>query len=539
MYGCFNAWTKGWTVPYNGKGFYAIDKAPGEMTPEFTSNRTDSKPKLKRPRGKATIRRNIFVTPPTKQANNIYLNHSGPRAENLINDDPTSVRIEQALSRDHVRQMGSIGGRYHTRCSVPYSKITNGDRNNNLDMLADIATGREIKGNSKVKSKLTTPIEHVNDRSVEKDIMLDFFKTPERLTSLTMPDMHVPTIFDRVIDIQLVTRLIWEKVTSLEKDSKSRAFKYEDEDDVEIISKPDTVTTKKRKTSVGQPLLIFGHHLDADWSEREMFDALKPSKYYKVKEFDDWYESRYLHGSSSYVPLPIRMIGEASRDWFKPIWSSTGWLTSEHCDALINLLIIKSKRSPCWFETGWTCIESLGWQAMTASNIQLVKDRILPYVNGSYPELGGLPWHLADNIYGIGHVGSDHWVMYEISITSQTINVYDSLSRTIQWETIEDSFKNVKTNLAWLCEEGGVWEKLKVDVHKRQVWNLVSIPHLPQQSNGSDCGIMAMKFLECKVSGRHLGLLELDMCGEYRMSYCAELYHLGVHCASGVDTTLE
>ncbi|KAH6797751.1 hypothetical protein C2S52_022305 [Perilla frutescens var. hirtella] len=91
-----------------------MDKAPGEMTPEFTSNRTDNKSKLKHPRGKATLRFNIFITPPNKQANNISLNHSGPHIEDLNNDDLTSVKLEQALSRDHVRQMGSTGGRYQT-----------------------------------------------------------------------------------------------------------------------------------------------------------------------------------------------------------------------------------------------------------------------------------------------------------------------------------------------------------------------------------------------------------------------------------------
>ncbi|KAH6780939.1 hypothetical protein C2S52_012176, partial [Perilla frutescens var. hirtella] len=53
---------------------------------------------------------------------------------------------------------------------------------------------------------------------------------------------------------------------------------------------------------------------------------------------------------------------------------------------------------------GWTCIEAIRWSALCSENIETIKERIMPYVEGSYPEFGELPWHEAEKIYGIRHV---------------------------------------------------------------------------------------------------------------------------------------
>ncbi|KAH6808095.1 hypothetical protein C2S51_029203 [Perilla frutescens var. frutescens] len=141
--------------------------------------------------------------------------------------------------------------------------------------------------------------------------------------------------------------------------------------------------------------------------------------------------------------LPMKMVGEVPQSWFINLWDIEGWLSNKHIESRHGLLVVGHALKPY---DGTFCSE----------NINPIKERIMQYVEGSYLEFGGLPWHEAEKIYGIGHVNENHWVLYVISINEQDIKVYDSLSKKLEWAIIEHTFNVVRRNLQWLCEVGGV-----------------------------------------------------------------------------------
>lgn len=61
----------------------------------------------------------------------------------------------------------------------------------------------------------------------------------------------------------------------------------------------------------------------------------------------------------------------------------------------------------------------------------------------------------------------------------------------------------------------------------RSEWDIVPNPNPPQQTNCSDCGIMALKYIECLVSGHDVADLDPERCAIFRRSYCGQLYEYG------------
>ncbi|KAH6822349.1 hypothetical protein C2S53_003814 [Perilla frutescens var. hirtella] len=175
-------------------------------------------------------------------------------------------------------------------------------------------------------------------------------------------------------------------------------------EEIQFKSTLKSVVRKSRKTTMSPMRLDFDNEENVTVVIVETFDPTEVADYLEIKAFEQ---------CPVKLLLPIKMVGE-------------------HCDALINLIIMKAQRVPTWFASGWTCIEAIGWSALCSENINAVKEHIMPYIEGSYPESGGLPWHEAEKIYGIGHVNENHWVLYVISIHKQDIKVYDSLSKKLK-----------------------------------------------------------------------------------------------------------
>ncbi|KAH6794797.1 hypothetical protein C2S52_005274 [Perilla frutescens var. hirtella] len=228
------------------------------------------------------------------------------------------------------------------------------------------------------------------------------------------------------------------------------------------------------------------------------------------------------------TPLPISSRSRVDWDWFTQLRKRDGWLSSEHIDALTNLLLFKYNHAKDKFDSGWTLIEVLGTGLLLNGDPQNVSGMLMDYVRGKLPREGGLPWGEASKVIGIANVNENHWVCYMILLNEQRIVVYDSTSKRSDWPRIAQQFENMSRFVPLLCQIAGLWVGKQRKEPLKPVWDVVQFRHPPQQGNDSDCGVMAIKYMECLVSDFDLSQLTPDRCGTFRRSYCAELFDLGL-----------
>ncbi|KAH6762528.1 hypothetical protein C2S52_019961 [Perilla frutescens var. hirtella] len=204
-----------------------------------------------------------------------------------------------------------------------------------------------------------------------------------------------------------------------------------------------------------------------------------------AQRFEDWHDNARKNGMPCETPLPITSLPRVNWEWFNPLMRPRGWLGSEHIDALTNLLLLKYKQNKQRFLSGWTLMEQLGMGLLMRDDPQNVSGTLMDYVLGKLPREAGLPWAEARHVIGTANVNGNHWS-------------------------------------AGLCAGKQMKEALK------PVWEVFQFRHPPQQLNNNDCGLMTIKFMECLVSGCALSDVDPVRCRTFRLSYCAQLFELGL-----------
>ncbi|KAH6800393.1 hypothetical protein C2S52_000857 [Perilla frutescens var. hirtella] len=247
-----------------------------------------------------------------------------------------------------------------------------------------------------------------------------------------------------------------------------------------------------------------------------------------VKEFESWLSKSITTVPRGVLILPFAMVCEADADWFEPLWQRREWLTTDHMNALIDMLLIASRREPGRFLDGWTALEMICWDALTNENYEIARDRLSQYVLGGFPRDSPLHWGLSSKVYGIGHLHGNHWVCYEVSFNDQLVTVFDSMFVSKSWNEVFGVFKNICQNLSRLCDGYHIWEVKGSPRLPNWRWRAAPARELPpQQTNDHDCGIMSMKYMECLVSGHDVKVINPDRCGVFRRAYCAKIWSLG------------
>lgn len=150
---------------------------------------------------------------------------------------------------------------------------------------------------------------------------------------------------------------------------------------------------------------------------------------------------------------------------------------------------------------------------------------VVKYAEGTLPHERQLAWRNVKRIYGVAHVNKAHWVAYEVDFIGEFIMVYDSLSSANTWDSVAGCFHRMSIFLPWLFKKLGI-RHIKGLETTSDKWSIINFPDTPQQVNGYDCGIMALKMVECLVSGRSLLQIDPFACPEYRDGYCGQLWDL-------------
>ncbi|KAH6794486.1 hypothetical protein C2S52_004963 [Perilla frutescens var. hirtella] len=259
-----------------------------------------------------------------------------------------------------------------------------------------------------------------------------------------------------------------------------------------------------------------------------MYDPLEATYHHKLTQpFQEWYDTAVKIQPEPETPFPIISKPRVPVSWFHDLLERTGWLCDEHIDVLTNLLLFKYKRANESFLSGWAVLDVLGTGFLLKGDYNNTWESMMHYVNGVWPREYGLPWVEARQVLGVANVNKNHWMCYAICFESQTVTIYDSARGNTSWGSIAGHFLHMSRYMPWLCSHVGIWEQKKMGCELRDVWEIISAPDAPQQGNNHDCGIMAVKYIECLASNQDISSVDPERCGIWRRSYCAQLFELG------------
>ncbi|KAH6776141.1 hypothetical protein C2S52_013702 [Perilla frutescens var. hirtella] len=158
-------------------------------------------------------------------------------------------------------------------------------------------------------------------------------------------------------------------------------------------------------------------------------------------------------------------------------------LVEQHIDALLNLILSKVKRVPEKFADNWAVIETYLWGTLQGGQATYDVGALVPYVLGTYPK--------------------------------------------IRWEDVRRHFTTLARYIPSACKKSGLWTKRQPPAAAlSDQWAVVSNEDTPQQTNSHDCGIIALKILECLCAGVLIHVIDPAKCGQYHNDYSAALFQL-------------
>ncbi|KAL3108441.1 hypothetical protein niasHT_015363 [Heterodera trifolii] len=146
----------------------------------------------------------------------------------------------------------------------------------------------------------------------------------------------------------------------------------------------------------------------------------------------------------------------------------------------------------------------------------------------SYGRKGTVPsewyWQLAetDTIFAPAHLYNNHWAMAILDMRERTLRLMDSMNHgytdTEKREFME-TIMNILRDVAILQ---------KVDIGDRSAWDVQERLSVPQQRNGTDCGIFALLFAQYSLERRQL---EFGQCHipYFRRRICHDIISVILH----------
>ncbi|KAH6794680.1 hypothetical protein C2S52_005157 [Perilla frutescens var. hirtella] len=228
-------------------------------------------------------------------------------------------------------------------------------------------------------------------------------------------------------------------------------------------------------------------------------------------EFLDWYLAPNPVWWVSLLPLPNNVDHIVGRDWFLPVIHRESKLTSEHMDAIMHLLVLDLEP------------HEAPQVALIQPHYAECREILIPYMSGRQPATGSLAWKDAERIFGVGDLGCNHWILYEICQSAELVKVYDPASTEVSPSHVKDTFFSMSYHLPELLEEAGIQSSVP-RAHRMRVVNVKS----PQQARYCNGGFMVFEYLKCLVSGASVQRADPSNCNRARLRYCSSLFKFGL-----------
>jgi sentrin-specific protease 1 len=130
-------------------------------------------------------------------------------------------------------------------------------------------------------------------------------------------------------------------------------------------------------------------------------------------------------------------------------------------------------------------------------------------LNATLPFLNKVNVFKKKRIFFPIHVFPNHWALVVVSFVTRSISYYDSLYRPLAGEIINHDI------LQWLLFAAFEWKQ----VINFNDWTLnEGAPGIPQQTNGFDCGVFVIMFMDFLSRNKSISLIDDSQTTEYRFA---------------------
>ncbi|XP_010445338.1 PREDICTED: uncharacterized protein LOC104727989 [Camelina sativa] len=153
------------------------------------------------------------------------------------------------------------------------------------------------------------------------------------------------------------------------------------------------------------------------------------------------------------------------------------------------------------------------------------RDSYVKHAYGEFPEESAMHkkwWIDVDNLYACLFVNENHWVALDIDLQGNKIYIYDSIPSMVSDDQMALECLSLRQIIpAMLCDmiPETIRKKSKHMLELRRVKKNVS-----RNENPGDCGMYALKYIECLALGKAFdGLCDENMLA-LRIKLAAELY---------------
>ncbi|KAL2480226.1 Ubiquitin-like protease domain-containing protein [Abeliophyllum distichum] len=143
---------------------------------------------------------------------------------------------------------------------------------------------------------------------------------------------------------------------------------------------------------------------------------------------------------------------------------------------------------------------------------------LLKYVDGSIPELGKC-WKDCRYLYAPCCAIGSHWFAVKIDLEDRTVFIFDGLKSHVRKVELEAFIKPLQVVIPILM-------KLHVkcdDSYSTEKFKFVKMKEVPQQHNGSDCGIFTIKYIEFLQANMDVCAIQPEYIPMWRKKLAAEL----------------
>ncbi|BBN68763.1 hypothetical protein Prudu_566S000600, partial [Prunus dulcis] len=241
----------------------------------------------------------------------------------------------------------------------------------------------------------------------------------------------------------------------------------------------------------------------------------------------------------------VKAIIQLCRAWKTDISAELELEPFEHLDMAMFLIRKRQLSHPQLFGREWTtaefCLQPFAMPSgkrvtrkhSAASTVHPPPNylkNVHHFVNGSWQHGYAQAWTKVRKVYLPYNVRQSHWVAVEVDFVRHTVTVYDSYSDFTSNSMLVRFMEPITHTLAKVLHEMRFYEKSEVEAVKSKgtdmsnfnPFTICRISDVPQQTDGTSCGIMTVKFIEYLSAGIPLHTIDPSKFGYYRLKLAIE-----------------
>ncbi|GER33384.1 Ulp1 protease family protein, partial [Striga asiatica] len=249
------------------------------------------------------------------------------------------------------------------------------------------------------------------------------------------------------------------------------------------------------------------------------YDPYRPVDLAKLEDLQTWLSS---YPESAEVELSCGG-GRARKVFFNQLVSD-GWLTSVHVDEALFQFRERGKQFPLLFRQDCAVLDTVFVSYVRKFFKDMSKTKNFPKALRSYAAGGipsnGKPWAGCTKLYvPFCKEGGGHWIALEIDLSHRCIYVYDSETSVMRRAELERQLEPIRVVVPMLLAQLNANYSGEKFEYKR----LTS----PSQSNGFDCGMFTIKFIEFLHAGKNVEGVDQSRISDWRVKLASEIF--GAH----------